>query len=79
MQTAKTIDNCIVVFNKDKTKVLFCKRSKDSFKGPLNFIGGKVESGESPEDAAYRKLQEETGISRRQVRLFRLMDMRYKN
>lgn len=77
MQTVKTIDNCIVVFNKDKTKVLFCKRKKDPFKGTLNFVGGKVESGESPEEAAYRELQEETGISRRQIRLYRLMDMRY--
>ena len=36
-----------------------------------------MESGESPEDAAYRQLQEETGISRRKTRLYRLMDMRY--
>ena len=77
MQTVKTVDNCIVVFNKDKTKVLFCKHKKDPFKGTLNFVGGKVESGESPEDAAYRELQEETGISRRKIRLYRLMDMRY--
>ena len=77
MQTVNTVDNCIVVFNKDKTKVLFCKHKKDPFKGTLNFVGGKVESGESPEDAAYRELQEETGISRRKIRLYRLMDMRY--
>lgn len=77
MQTAKTIENCIVVFNKEKTKVLFCKRRKDPFKDTLNFVGGKVESGESPEEAAYRELQEETGISKKQLRLYRLMDMRY--
>ena len=77
MQTVKTVDNCIVVFNKDKTKVLFCKHKKDPFKGTLNFVGGKVESGESPEDAAYRQLQEETAISRQKIRLYRLMDMRY--
>ena len=39
--------NCIVVFNKEKDKVLFCKRKKDPFKDCLNFVGGKVESGES--------------------------------
>ena len=77
MQTVKAIDNCIVVFNKEKTKVLFCKRKKDPFKGTLNFVGGKVESGESPEEAAYRELQEETGISKKQIRLQRLIDMRY--
>ena len=54
--------NCIVVFNHDKTKALFCRRIKDPFKGKLNFVGGKVEAGESEEDAAYRELMEETGL-----------------
>lgn len=42
-----------------------------------NFVGGKVELGESSEDAAYRELQEETGLTRRNIRLYRLMDIRY--
>ncbi len=69
--------NCIVVFNKTKDRVLFCKRQKDPYKGLYNFVGGKVEPGEDPESAAYRELQEETGISRRQIHLYRLMDIRY--
>lgn len=69
--------NCIVVFNPAKTAVLFCKRQKDPYKGQLNFVGGKVEPGEDPDKAAYRELQEETGITRKQIRLFRLMDIRY--
>ena len=74
--TMKTY-NCIVVFNHDKTKALFCRRIKDPFKGKLNFVGGKVEAGESEEDAAYRELMEETGITREDIRLHRLMDIRY--
>ena len=31
--------NCIVVFNKDKDKVLFCKRMKEPYKGMYNFVG----------------------------------------
>ena len=69
--------NCIVVFNKEKNAALFCKRQKEPYKGRYNFVGGKVEPGESDDDAAYRELEEETGISRRQIRLFRLMDIRY--
>ena len=69
--------NCIVLFNEDKTKILFCKRMKDPFKGLYNFVGGKVEKGEDDTDAAYRELYEETGISPNQVRLFRLMDITY--
>ena len=71
------IYNCIVVFNKTKDRVLFCKRQKDPYKGLYNFVGGKVEPGEDSETAAYRELYEETGITRRQIRLYRLMDIRY--
>ena len=49
----------------------------EPYKGRYNFAGGKVEPGEESESAAYRELQEETGISRQQIRLFRLMDIRY--
>ena len=69
--------NCIVVFNPEKDAVLFCKRKKDPYKGQYNFVGGKVEFGEESKEAAYRELQEETGITRRQIRLYRLMDIRY--
>ena len=69
--------NCIVVFNKDKDAVLFCKRKKEPYSGLLNFVGGKVEKGEPSEEAAYRELFEETGIGRKQIRLYRLMDITY--
>ena len=69
--------NCIVVFNKTKEAALFCKRQNDPYMGLFNFVGGKVEKGENSATAAYRELYEETGITRRQIRLYRLMDIRY--
>lgn len=69
--------NCIVVFDKEKEKILFCRRMKDPYKGLYNFVGGKVEPGEDSDVAAYRELQEETGISREHIRLYRLMDITY--
>lgn len=69
--------NCIVVFDKSRESVLFCKRRKDPFKGLYNFVGGKLESGEDSEAAAYRELQEETGIGRNDIRLYHLMDLTY--
>lgn len=69
--------NCIVLFNKDKDAALFCMRKKDPYKGKLNFVGGKVEKGESSEEAAYRELEEETGITSREVKLYPLMDLTY--
>ena len=46
--------NLIVVFSADGEKMLMCKRKKDPYKGLKNFVGGKIESGESGENAAYR-------------------------
>ena len=73
----KNKSNCIVVFNPQKDKVLFCKRRKDPYQGLFNFVGGKVEPDESSEEAAYRELEEETGITWRDIHLFRLMDIHY--
>ena len=55
-----------VIFNKDMDKVLMCRHKKQR---ALNFIGGKVESGENELAASYRELQEETGITKDDVSL----------
>lgn len=69
--------NCSVVFNKAKDAVLFCKRMSDPYEGCLNFVGGKVEPGETSIEAAYRELQEETGITSKQIQLYHFMDITY--
>ena len=56
--------NCIMVYNASREKLLFCKRMKDPYKGKLNLVGGKMEPGEDGLAAAYRELEEETGIVR---------------
>lgn len=68
--------NLIVVFNKNLEKALFCIRAKEPYKGLYNFVGGKVEE-ESNEEAAYRELFEETGISRKDIELDYFMDITY--
>lgn len=69
--------NCIVVFDASKQNILFCLRKKDPYKGLYNFVGGKVEPGEDEDAAAYRELEEETGITSSQISLHRLMDFTY--
>ena len=70
--------NLILVYNKENDKVLMCKRAKDPFKGKFNLVGGKVENGENELFAAYRELQEETGITEKDIDLTHLMNFEYK-
>lgn len=69
--------NLIVVFDKTMTQALFCIRAKAPYKGMYNFVGGQVEPGESNEEAAYRELYEETGISKKDIELDYFMDLNY--
>lgn len=69
--------NLIAVFGKDCDKMLMCKRLKDPYLGLNNMVGGKIEEGESSENAAYRELFEETGITKAQIKLTHLMDFTY--
>ena len=69
--------NLIIVFNKELNEALFCIRAKEPYKGMYNFVGGKVEEGETNEEAAYRELFEETGISKDDIELDHFMDLNY--
>lgn len=69
--------NAILIYDSTGEKILFCHRMKDPYKGKYNFVGGKIEKGETGFNAAYRELYEETGISRDDVELRHLMDFTY--
>ena len=69
--------NVILVYNKGENKILMCKRAKDPYKGKLNLVGGKVELGEDELSAAYRELQEETGITKDDITLIHIMNFQY--
>lgn len=69
--------NVIIVYNKNEDKILMCKRAKDPYKGKLNLVGGKVEANESELDAAYRELEEETGITNKDIQLTHIMNFQY--
>ena len=70
--------NIVLVYNKEEDKILMCKREKEPYKGKFNLVGGKVEQGEDELHAAYRELQEETGITKEDIKLTNLMNFEYK-
>ncbi len=69
--------NIIVVYNKSGNKILMCKRTYEPFKGQLNLVGGLIEENEDGLTAAYRELNEETGISSEDIHLKHFMDFKY--
>lgn len=69
--------NLIVVYDQNEQKLLMCKRKKEPYKDLLNFVGGKIESGETDEEAAYRESFEETGISSDDIVLTHIMNFIY--
>ena len=69
--------NVLMIYSKDRDRLLMCRRLKDPYKGLNNLVGGKIEDGETGLDAAYRELKEETGIPFEDVTLHHIMDFTY--
>ena len=69
--------NVIIVYNKEESKILMCERKKEPYKGMLNLVGGKVEENETELESAYRELNEETGITKKDIKLSHLMNLQY--
>jgi len=45
------------------------KKENDYHRGKWNGLGGKFESGESPEDCAVREIKEESGLTAKSIRM----------
>ena len=69
--------NVIVVFNKNLTKTLMCKRTKEPYKNMYNLVGGKIEKENDGLSEAYRELYEETNISNEDITLKHFMNIEY--
>ncbi len=54
----KTVNVVAAIIEKDK-KILATQRGYGDFKGGWEFPGGKIEPGETPEDALIREIHEE--------------------
>jgi len=59
---ALTVDCVVFGLDDGELKIVLIRRARDPFAGCWAFPGGFVEVGESPEAAARRELEEETGL-----------------
>ncbi|MFS1504901.1 8-oxo-dGTP diphosphatase MutT [Vibrio lentus] len=69
-----------IIFNQDKSQVFITKRPDDKHKGGFwEFPGGKVEAGETIEQAMARELDEEIGINVIEQSLFEHLEFDYSD
>ncbi|WP_299685381.1 8-oxo-dGTP diphosphatase MutT [uncultured Vibrio sp.] len=69
-----------IIFNQDKSQVFITKRPDDKHKGGFwEFPGGKVEAGETIEQAMIRELDEEIGITVTKQSLFEYLEFDYSD
>ena len=69
--------NVIVVFDKNLEKTLMCKRTKEPYIGMYNLVGGKIEKENDVLNEAYRELEEETNIKKKDIDLIHFMNLSY--
>jgi len=69
--------NLIMVFDKIKENILMCKRAKEPYKGLYNLPGGKIEKQNDGLNEAYRELEEETAITKKDIELIHFMNFTY--
>ncbi len=69
--------NVIVVFDKELKQILMCKRTKEPYKDMFNLVGGKIEKENDGLNEAYRELEEETNITKRDITLVHFMNIEY--
>ena len=69
--------NVIVIFDKKFENILMCKRAKEPYMGMYNLVGGKIEKANDGLNEAYRELEEETNIKKKDIDLIHFMNLSY--
>lgn len=71
----------LIVARDPQGEYLFCKRRKMPWKGLYNFLGGKLEEGETPLQCAVREFREESNyeIPESQFKLISKLEYFYKD
>ncbi len=65
--------NVVICVIKNKSKILLLRRNPgdDIYPGRWSFVTGKIETDETPLDTAFREIEEETGLSKDNLKLLK--------
>lgn len=74
----KTI-NVVAVVIRDNDKIFATQRGYGEFKGGWEFPGGKIESGETPQEALVREIKEELAATIKVGELIDIVEYDYPN
>ena len=61
-----------------KNRYILIKKARGPFKGSWDLPGGKADFGETPEEALYREIEEETGLKIKSSVLFKAVSYIFK-
>ena len=79
MKTIKVVAAVICDSFENKTKIFATARGYGEFKGQWEFPGGKVESGETPQQALIREIKEELDVKIKVGELIDTIEYDYPN
>ncbi len=69
--------NVVIIYHHQENKMLMCLRVKEPYLGRFNLVGGKVEENEDEMSAAYREMEEESGITNQDITLTHVMNIQF--
>ncbi|MFC0228626.1 8-oxo-dGTP diphosphatase MutT [Serratia aquatilis] len=76
----KHLNIAVGIIRNPQQEVFITRRAADShMAGFWEFPGGKIEQGETPEQALCRELMEETGIAAHQVQFLQMLEHRFND
>lgn len=75
--TWRPVDPATLLFVRHEHRVLLIRKKRGLGAGKINGPGGRIEPGETPQQAAIREVQEEVGVTPRSITAHGVLDFQF--